>query len=50
MQGYGQTGSGSSMMTLVVNTLACIAWLVYYLNDIGGRDCILMLNSTVNNA
>ena len=38
------------MMTLVVGILVCIAWLVPYPNDIGGKDCMLMLNHTVNNA
>ena len=37
-------------MSLVVGILVCIAWLVPYLNDIGGKDCMLMLNNTVNNA
>ena len=50
MQGYGQTCSGSSMMTLVVGILACIAWLVPYPNNFGVKDCILMLNNTVNRA
>ena len=48
MQGYGQTCSGSSMMTLLVAILVCIAWLVPYLNDIGAKDCMLMLNNTMN--
>ena len=50
MLGYEQTCSGSSMMTLVVGILVCIAWLVPYPNNIGGKDCMLMLNNTVNNA
>ena len=50
MLGYEQTCSGSSMMTLVVGILVCIAWLVPYPNDIGGKDCMLMLKNTVNNA
>ena len=48
--GLQQTCSGSSMMTLVVGILVCIAWLMPYPNDIGGKDCMLMLNNTVNNA
>ena len=47
---YGQTYSGNSMITLVVGILAYIAWLVPYPNDIGGKDCMLMLNNTANNA
>ena len=50
MLGYRQTCSGSSMMTLVVGILVCIAWLVPYPNNIGGKDCMLMLNNTVNSA
>ena len=50
MLGYKQTCLGSSMITLVLGILVCIAWLVPYLNDIGGKDCMLMLNNTVNNA
>ena len=50
MLGYRQTCSGSSMMTLMVGILASIAWLVPYLNDIGGKDCMLILTKTVNNA
>ena len=50
MLGYEKTCLGSSMMTLVVGILVCIAWLVPYPNDIGGKDCILMLNITVNSA
>ena len=38
------------MMTLVVGILVCIAWLVPYPNNIGGKDCMLMLNNTVKNA
>ena len=38
------------MMTLVVGILVCIAWLVPYPNNIGGKDYMLMLNNTVNNA
>ena len=38
------------MMTLVVGILVCIAWLVPYPNDIGGKDCMLMLNNTVKSA
>ena len=37
-------------MTLVVGILACIAWLVPYLNDNGGQDCMVMLNNTVSSA
>ena len=50
MQGYKQIYSGSSMMTLVVGILVCIAWLVPYPNDIIRQDCMLMLNNTVNSA
>ena len=50
MQGYEQTCSGSSTMTLVVGILVCTAWLVLCLNDIGGKDCMLILNSTANSA
>ena len=50
MQGYRQTCSGSSTMTLIVGILVCIAWLVPYPNDTGGRDWILMLNNAVNSA
>ena len=50
MLGCEQTCFGSSTMTLVVGILVYIAWLVPYPNDIGGRDCMLMLNNTVNNA
>ena len=35
-------------MTLVVGILAYIICLVPYPNDIGGKDCMLMLNNTVN--
>ena len=49
MLGYGQTYFGSSMMTLVVGILICIKCLVPYPNDIGGKDCMLLLNNTVNN-
>ena len=35
--GLQQTCSSSSMMTLVVGILVCIAWLVPYPNDIGGK-------------
>ena len=38
------------MMTLVVGILVYITWLVPYPKDIGGKDCMLMLNNTVNNA
>ena len=38
------------MMTLVVGILVCIAWLVPYPNDIGGNNCMLKLNNTVNDA
>ena len=48
MLGYEQTCSGSSMITLVVGILVYIAWLVPYPNDIGGKDCMLMLNNTLN--
>ena len=37
-------------MTLVVGILVCITWLVPYLNDIYRKDCMLILNNTVNNA
>ena len=37
-------------MTLVVGILVCIAWLVPYSNDIGGKDSMLILNNTVTNA
>ena len=50
IQGYEQTCSGSSMMTLAVGILVCIAWLVPYPNAIGRKDCMLMLNNTVNSA
>ena len=50
MPGYEQTYFGSSMMTLAVGILVCIAWLVPYPNNIGGKDCMQMLNNTVNNA
>ena len=35
---------------LVVGILVCITWLVPYPNNIGGKDCMLMLNNTVNSA
>ena len=38
------------MMTLAVGILAYITWLAPYPNDIVGKDCMLMLNNTVNNA
>ena len=50
MLGYKQTCSGSSMITLVVGILVYIAWMVPYPNDTGEKDCILMLNITVNSA
>ena len=50
MLDYGQTCSSSSMMTLVVGILVCIAWLAPYPNNIGGKDCMLMLNNTVDNS
>ena len=37
-------------MTLVVGILVCITWLVPCPNDIGGKNCMLMLNNTVCNA
>ena len=37
-------------MTLVVGILACITWLVPYPNDIDRKDCMLILNNTVNSA
>ena len=43
MQGYRQTCSSSSMMTLVVGILAYITWLLPYLNDIGKKYCMLIL-------
>ena len=47
MQGYNQTCSGSSMMDPCGGHVSvCITWLVPYPNDIGGKDCMLMLNST----
>ena len=49
-KGYGQTYSSSSMITLMVGILLCITWLVPYPNDIGRKDCMLILNNTVNNA
>ena len=48
MLGYGQNCSGNSMVTFVVDIFVCIAWLVPYPNDIGGKDCMPMLNNTVN--
>ena len=50
MQDYGRTCSGSSTMTFVVGMLVCIASLVLYPNDIGGKDYMLMLNNTVKSA
>ena len=50
MMGYKQTCSGSSMITLVVGILVCIMWLVPYPNDIGGKNYMPILNSTINNA
>ena len=41
---------GSSTMTLAVGILVCIACLVPYPNDIGGKDCMLILNNTVDSA
>ena len=38
------------MMTLVVGILVYITWLVPYPNNIGGKDCMLMLNITLNSA
>ena len=38
------------MMTLVIDILVYIAWLVPYPNYIGGKDCMPILNNTVNNA
>ena len=40
------TCSSSSTMILVVGILGCIAWLVLNPNTIGGKDCMLILNST----
>ena len=37
-------------MTLAVGILVYIAWLLPYPNDIGGKGCMLMLNSTENSA
>ena len=37
-------------MNLMVGILVCIAWLVAYPNDIGGKECILMLKNTLNSA
>ena len=37
-------------MTFVVGILVFFAWLVPLSNDIGGKDCIMMLNNTVNSA
>ena len=48
MQVYEQTWVGSSMMTLVVGILVCITWLVTYPNDIGEKNCMLILKSTEN--
>ena len=48
MLGYEQTCSGISMMTLLVGILVCIIWLAPYPSNIGGKDCLLMLNITVN--
>ena len=48
--GYRQTCSGNSMMTLIVGIFMYIAWLFLYPNNIGGKDCMLMLNTNVNSA
>ena len=37
-------------MTIAVGILVFIILLVLYSNDIGGKDCILILNMTVNSA
>ena len=37
-------------MTLVVGILVFVEWLVPYPNNIGGKDCMLILNNIVKNA
>ena len=37
-------------MTLVVGILVYIAWLVLYPSIIDGKDCMLVLNNTLNSA
>ena len=43
MQGYEGTASNSSTMTHIVGLLVCIAWVAPCPNNIGGKDCILIL-------
>ena len=51
MQGYKQTCTGNSMITLVVGILVCITWLVLpYPNNIVGKDYVLILKSIKNSA
>ena len=51
MQGHKQTCSGSSMMTQLRWVSWCVLHeLVPYPNDIGGKDCMLILNRAANSA
>ena len=38
------------MVNLIVGIFVCIICLVPYSNDIGGKNCMLMLNNAVNSA